>query len=180
MNRLKIALLKKETAEQAIHFAHEAIEMHGGNGYIEDFVTPRLLRDAQVLTVWEGTENILGMELVRLVNKFGAHTLFTREMKERINGVPDSTWKENMSSALKKVTSDLESFASLEPELQTIEAKKLMRDMTLIYEGVVALEWANRHGGYYEKLMEIFIETNWIERTVGDEKKSVKYFEQII
>ncbi|QUW23118.1 acyl-CoA dehydrogenase family protein [Sporosarcina sp. Marseille-Q4063] len=180
LNRLKIALLKKETAEQAIHFSHEAIEMHGGNGYIEDFVTPRLLRDAQVLTVWEGTANILGMELVRLVNKFDAHTLFIEEMKERINGVPDSNWKENMSSALKKVTSDLESFASLEPELQTIEAKKLMRDMTLTYEGVVALEWANQQGGRYEKMMEIFIETNWIERAIGDEKKSVKYFEQII
>ncbi|MBW9235039.1 hypothetical protein JQK62_22995, partial [Leptospira santarosai] len=64
LNRLFIAILKKETAEQAIHFAHEAIEMHGGNGYIEDFVTPRLLRDAQVLTVWEGTANILGLEIV--------------------------------------------------------------------------------------------------------------------
>ena len=180
LNRLKIALLKKETAEQAIHFSHEAIEMHGGNGYIEDFVTPRLLRDAQVLTVWEGTANILGMELVRLVNKFGAHTLFLVEMTERIDFVPDSNWKEQMSFALKKLTVDLASFASLEPELQTIEAKKLMRDMALLYEGVVALEWGERHGGRYEYLMEIFIETNWVERAVGDEKSSVKYFGQII
>ena len=178
--RLKIALLKKETAEQAIHFSHEAIEMHGGNGYIEDFVTPRLLRDAQVLTVWEGTANILGMELVRLVNKFGAHTLFTDELNNRINAVPDSTWKEQMSSVLKRVTADLDSFASLEQELQTIETKKLMGDMTLLYEGVVALEWAEKHGGRYEKLMKIFIETNWAERAVGDEKSSVKYFEDII
>ena len=89
LNRLKIALLKKETAEQAIHFAHEAIEMHGGNGYIEDFVTPRLLRDAQVLTVWEGTANILGLELLRLVNKFSAHTLFMDEMTARLHAVPD-------------------------------------------------------------------------------------------
>src|SRR5690606_14551172 len=73
LNRLFIAIMKKETAEQAIHFSHEAIELHGGNGYIEDFVTPRLLRDAQVLTVWEGTANILALELVRLVNKYQAH-----------------------------------------------------------------------------------------------------------
>nr|WP_199478367.1 acyl-CoA dehydrogenase family protein [Peribacillus saganii] len=51
MNRLLIALIKMETAEQTIHFTLEAIELHGGNGYIEDFVTPKLLRDAQVLTV---------------------------------------------------------------------------------------------------------------------------------
>ncbi|CAM5609318.1 Isovaleryl-CoA dehydrogenase OS=Lysinibacillus sphaericus CBAM5 OX=1400869 GN=P799_00590 PE=3 SV=1 [Lysinibacillus sphaericus] len=58
--------MKKETAEQAVHYASEAIELHGGNGYIEDFVTPRLLRDAQVLTVWEGTANILGIRAYSL------------------------------------------------------------------------------------------------------------------
>ncbi|WP_256592889.1 acyl-CoA dehydrogenase family protein, partial [Pseudomonas sp. 2822-17] len=63
--RLLIALLKAETTEQAIHFSKEAIEVFGGNGYVEDFVTPRLLRDAQVLTVWEGTANILGLEVLR-------------------------------------------------------------------------------------------------------------------
>lgn len=180
MNRLKIALMKKETAEQAIHYSHEAIEMHGGNGYIEDFVTPRLLRDAQVLTVWEGTANILGMELIRLVNKFGAHTLFIEEMNERIGLVPDSKWKVTLTDIVNKLIIDLSTFASLEPSLQTIEAKKLMRDMVLLYEGIIALEWATRHGERYEKLMEIFIETNWMERTVGEEKSAVKYFEQIL
>lgn len=51
--------------EITVRFAHEAIELHGGNGYIEDFVTPRLLRDAQVLTVWEGTANILALEVIQ-------------------------------------------------------------------------------------------------------------------
>ncbi|MFC4557488.1 hypothetical protein ACFO3D_04615 [Virgibacillus kekensis] len=32
--------------------------------YKEDFVTPRRLRDAQVLTVWEETANILGLEVL--------------------------------------------------------------------------------------------------------------------
>ena len=84
MLRLLIALLKKESAEQAIHFSHESIEMHGGNGYIEDFVTPRLLRDAQVLTVWEGTANILGLEVVRLMRKYNIHQTFVQEMSERL------------------------------------------------------------------------------------------------
>ena len=180
LNRLKIALLKKESAEQAIHFSHEAIEMHGGNGYIEDFVTPRLLRDAQVLTVWEGTANILGMELVRLVNKFDAHILFIKEMKVRMNLISASKWKESIARALKKLTTSLGLFAGLPSALQTIEAKKLMEEMTLLYEGVVALEWADRQGGRYEKLMKIYVETNWEEREVGEEKSSVKYFEEII
>ena len=52
--------------------------------------------------------------------------------------------------------------------------------MALLYEGVVALEWAARHGGRYEKLMEIFIETNWPERTIGEVKSSVKYFNDVM
>lgn len=180
LNRLKIALVKKETAEQAIHFAHEAIEMHGGNGYIEDFVTPRLLRDAQVLTVWEGTANILGLELLRLVNKFSAHLLFIDEMTERLDAVPESLWKLRISNAVETLAKDLTIFASLNPDNQTIEAKGLMRTMALLYEGVVALEWSEQHGGRNEKLMEIFIETNWPERTIGEVKRSVKYFSDVL
>ncbi|WP_203245876.1 acyl-CoA dehydrogenase family protein [Sporosarcina beigongshangi] len=180
LNRLKIAILKKEAAEQAIHFSHEAIEMHGGNGYIEDFVTPRLLRDAQVLTVWEGTANILGLELIRLVNKFDAHTLFMDEITTRLHVLPDNAWHKRVVGVAGKLAMDLMTFAKLDPDHQTIEAKALMHEMALLYEAVIALEWAARYGGQHEKLMEIFIETNWSERAVGDAKKSVQYFESIL
>lgn len=180
LNRLEIALVKKETAEQAIHFAHEAIEMHGGNGYIEDFVTPRLLRDAQVLTVWEGTANILGLELLRLVNKFSAHLLFINEMTERLDVIPESSWKQQVSNAMENLAKDLKLFADLDSDNQTIEAKGLMGTMALLYEGVIALEWAAQHGGRHEKLMEIFIETNWPKRTIGEVKSSVKYFNDVM
>ncbi|HEX5563516.1 MAG TPA: acyl-CoA dehydrogenase family protein, partial [Sporosarcina sp.] len=180
LNRLFIALIKKETAEQAIHFAHEAIEMHGGNGYIEDFVTPRLLRDAQVLTVWEGTANILGLELIRLVNKFEAHRLFIDEMRNRLVVINDSEMKKALSVELNALTTDLTEFAAFDNALQTFEAKSLMKRMAYLYESVVALEWAMKHGGKFEKLAEIYIEDTWSLRNVGDEMKTVAYFDQII
>ncbi len=65
--RLLTALAKYRTAEQAVRAASAAIEIFGGNGYIDDYVTPRLLRDAQVLTVWEGPANIQALEILRLV-----------------------------------------------------------------------------------------------------------------
>lgn len=180
LNRLKIALLKKETAEHAIHYTHEAIEMHGGNGYIEDFVTPRLLRDAQVLTVWEGTANILGMELIRLVNKFSAHRLFKNELKERLQWIRDSEQKHCVMSELKKVEEELSQFATLSFDDQTIEAKVLMTKMTALYEGVIALEWATKQKGRYEKMMQVFIEQHWGERRVGEKKLAVEYFKEIV
>lgn len=180
LNRLFIALMKKETAEQAIHFSHEAIEMHGGNGYIEDFVTPRLLRDAQVLTVWEGTANILGLELIRLVNKFEAHKLFIDELCNRLTALQDSKMKKAVSVEVNSLSADLIAFAGVENALQTFEAKGLMKRMAHLYESVVALEWAMKYGGKFEKLAEIYIEETWSLRKVGDEMKTVAYFDQIM
>jgi acyl-CoA dehydrogenase len=65
--RLATALAKYQTAEEANRACRSAIEIIGGNGYTYDHVTPRLLRDAQVMTVWEGPANIQALELLRLV-----------------------------------------------------------------------------------------------------------------
>ncbi len=123
MNRLNIAIMKKETAEQAVKYASEAIELHGGNGYIEDFVTPRLLRDAQVLTVWEGTANILALELIRLVDKFQAHKLFVRIMEERLAKLANSTLSQLVVEQLVQLKSTLDTFSSLDKATKTFEAK---------------------------------------------------------
>ncbi|MFE1626370.1 acyl-CoA dehydrogenase family protein [Brevibacillus reuszeri] len=84
--RLLIPILKYRTGEEAVAAAHTAIEIHGGNGFIEEYVTPRLLRDAQVLTVWEGTSNILALDLLRVMQKENAHHVFMQKIRERAAG----------------------------------------------------------------------------------------------
>lgn len=84
--RLLIPLLKYRTGEQAVQASHTAIEIHGGNGFIEEYVTPRLLRDAQVTTVWEGTSNILALDLLRVMQKENSHVAFIKMIRERIAG----------------------------------------------------------------------------------------------
>lgn len=177
LNRLFIALLKKETAEQAIHFAHEAIEMHGGNGYIEDFVTPRLLRDAQVLTVWEGTANILALELIRLVNKFSVHHLFVQAMEQRLQKCEESNLKSIVHEKLQQLSTALEIFATLQEDVQTFEAKALAKEMVRIYESVVAIEIADiPHIGL---LSTIYIEETWQLRKLGDAMLTCEWFKDI-
>ena len=177
LNRLFIAILKKETAEQAIHFAHEAIEMHGGNGYIEDFVTPRLLRDAQVLTVWEGTANILGLEIVRLVRKFKAHTLFVRAMKSKLEKLPMSSLKSTVERVLEELEYEMMIFAEMDEAMQTFEAKTIAQRMAHVYESVIAVEMAESIGGRATLVADIYLETTWTLRNLGDPMKTCQLFE---
>jgi alkylation response protein AidB-like acyl-CoA dehydrogenase len=65
--RLVTALAKYLTAEYAIAAARSALELIGGNAYTSDYPIARLLRDAQVLTVWEGPANIQALELLRIL-----------------------------------------------------------------------------------------------------------------
>ena len=177
LNRLFIAIMKKESAEQAIHFAHEAIELHGGNGYIEDFVTPRLLRDAQVLTVWEGTANILGLELVRLVRKFDAHLLFVKFVEQRLSHIKTQNSRfEIVQKELAKLNQKLLKFAMLDENSQTLEAKIIAKQMAWMYESLVAIEIAEKLGGTYELLVDVYLENTWNLREFGVEAKSLKLF----
>ncbi|TFE04021.1 acyl-CoA dehydrogenase family protein [Jeotgalibacillus salarius] len=173
--RLLIALLKKETAENAIHFSHEAIEMHGGNGYIEDFVTPRLLRDAQVLTVWEGTVNILAMELIRLL-KNGIEDIYADWVHEKLEEIQTSPWHAELKKQAERILSELKQFKQMPDDLQTFEAKQMMKQMTKLTESLFAAGFGVRHGEREQMLCDVFCETIWNKREFGAEMKTVKAF----
>jgi hypothetical protein len=69
-------LIKLRAARLGITAASDAIEVHGGNGYIEEWPVARLLRDAQVNTVWEGPDNVLCLDVRRAMDKSAAHEPF--------------------------------------------------------------------------------------------------------
>lgn len=60
--RLVTPIAKLLTAKQAVAVASEAVEAFGGAGYVEDTGLPTLLRDTQVLPIWEGTTNVLSLD----------------------------------------------------------------------------------------------------------------------
>ncbi len=76
------ALAKLTTGKQAVAVASEALECFGGAGYVEDTGFPRLLRDAQVLPIWEGTTNVLSLEVLRALAAGGGAG--ARELQEEV------------------------------------------------------------------------------------------------
>ena len=84
--RVGIALAKLYTAKQAVAVASEAIECFGGQGYMEDTGLPRLLRDAQVLPIWEGTTSVLALDVLRVLRKGEALEAVSAEL-ERLDAL---------------------------------------------------------------------------------------------
>ena len=63
--RLLTPVMKLTTGKQAVQVLSEVIEAFGGAGYVEDTGLPQLLRDSQVLPIWEGTTNVLSLDTLR-------------------------------------------------------------------------------------------------------------------
>ncbi len=75
--RLMTPVLKLLTAKDCLKVTSEVCEGFGGAGYIEDTGIPKLLRDAQVFSIWEGTTNVLSLDFLRALKKEpGAHAWF--------------------------------------------------------------------------------------------------------
>jgi len=64
--RLLTPLIKMFVAKRAIAVISEAMEAMGGLGYIEESGFPRYLRDVQVGSIWEGTTNVLSLDVIRV------------------------------------------------------------------------------------------------------------------
>ena len=62
--RVLTPLTKLATGKQCVAAVSEVVEGFGGAGYVEDTGLPQLLRDAQVLPIWEGTTNVLSLDVL--------------------------------------------------------------------------------------------------------------------
>ena len=63
--RVLTSIAKLTTGKQGVAVASEVLEAFGGAGYVEDTGLPMLLRDSQVLPIWEGTTNVLALDTLR-------------------------------------------------------------------------------------------------------------------
>jgi putative acyl-CoA dehydrogenase len=65
LRRFATAVLKYWICKRATPHAAEALECLGGNGYVEESPMPRLLRDAPLNGIWEGSGNVMSLDVLR-------------------------------------------------------------------------------------------------------------------
>jgi len=82
--RILTPVYKFRACRDNIPVASAALEIKGGVGYIEEWVLARLVRDAQIGTLWEGTSNINALDVVqRAVGKAGGHKTLSAALKAK-------------------------------------------------------------------------------------------------
>ena len=87
--RILTPVFKYRACRDNIRVASHALEIRGGNGYIEDWINARLVRDAQIGTLWEGTSNINALDVVqRAVGRLGGQMALTRALADRLQQAP--------------------------------------------------------------------------------------------
>ena len=142
--RLVTTLAKYQTAEDANMTCRAAIELIGGNAYTYDYVTPRLLRDAQVLTVWEGPANIQALEVLRLLgNRYPGFQAFAARVQGIIGAAPADLGE--LAGSLSRALGDCrDAVAYVQGEAGEAQrhARKLMALMAELLAGALLLEEA--------------------------------------
>jgi acyl-CoA dehydrogenase len=97
--RILTPTLKFRATRDARKVCGDALEMRGGIGYIEEFATSRLLRDAHLGSIWEGTGNIVAIDaLKRAVGRHGADSALAADLHARLDdsaSVPQA-WRNHL------------------------------------------------------------------------------------
>jgi acyl-CoA dehydrogenase len=118
--RILTPLLKFRACRDNIPVATGAMEVRGGNGYIEEWVNARLIRDAQVGVLWEGTSNINALDIItRAVGKNHAHRTLQaalRRLLDNATRVP-AAFRDRLRAALDRTLAFAERVAA-EPALE--------------------------------------------------------------
>lgn len=97
---------KLATARWAVAGAAEAMEAVGGVGYCEDSTLPALVRNTHVQPIWEGTTNVLSLDLIRAAEREGAVDALFAEIEQLAEGVTHPAVAET-GSAVKRALGEL-------------------------------------------------------------------------
>ncbi|OBK42192.1 DNA alkylation response protein [Mycobacterium sp. 1165196.3] len=140
--RIAVPVTKLRVCRLGITAASDAIEIHGGNGYIETWPVARLLRDAQVNTIWEGPDNILCLDVRRGIEQSRAHETLLARLRDAVSVADDGETTRLVAGRIEDLDAAITAWTKL--DRQTAEARlfPLAQFMGDVYAGALLIEQA--------------------------------------
>jgi acyl-CoA dehydrogenase len=139
--RILTPLLKFRACRDNIPVATGAMEVRGGNGYIEEWVHARLIRDAHIGVLWEGTSNINALDIVtRAVGKSRAHRVLESALTKLLDEailIP-APFRDRLRLALDRTLAFAERVAA-EPALE--ETARLVASALYHVTSAILMTW---------------------------------------
>jgi alkylation response protein AidB-like acyl-CoA dehydrogenase len=144
-HRLRIGapLIKLRAARLGITAASDAIEVHGGNGYVENWPVARILRDAQVNTLWEGPDNVLCLDVRRGIEREQADVAFLTRLRAALDQAPtDDATVSLVAERVEQLELAIERWKTLDRTTAEARLFPLAQLMTDVYAAAMLLELA--------------------------------------
>ncbi|XP_071428266.1 acyl-CoA dehydrogenase family member 11-like [Pithys albifrons albifrons] len=148
--RLLVPVAKLYTGKQASAVAVEAMESFGGQGYMEDTGLPVILRDTLVLSIWEGTTNILSLDVLRSLAKSQGQVMavFLSTVQKKLALASGTAELAPAVQRAQEAVGSLGQFlekAGAEPTMgMELAARDLSYSLARIYTGALLMEHAAR------------------------------------
>jgi len=147
--RIAVPVTKLKVCRLGITMASDAIEIHGGNGYIETWPVARLLRDAQVNTIWEGPDNILCLDVRRGIERAQAHQPLLERMHDAVSVSDDDDTTGLVRSRIDDLEAAITAWSKLDGAVAEARLFPLARFIGDVYAGALLTEqaaWARATG----------------------------------
>ncbi len=133
LRRVGLAVSKYYVCKRAPIHAAEALECHGGNGYVEESRLPRLFRESPLMSVWEGTGNVAALDVLRAMAKQPqALGVYFTEIKQAAGA------DARFDTALSRLEKQFGDFETMQ-----YRARRVIGEMALLLQGSLLLRFGH-------------------------------------
>ncbi|CAI49558.1 acyl-CoA dehydrogenase [Natronomonas pharaonis DSM 2160] len=171
--RLFIPVAKYKTARMSVDMSSYAMEILGGNGYVREHTTERLLRDAQVLPIWEGPSNILALDVLRAFNREDAHEALVPYLQAKLDAVEHPALEPlagTVEERFVELQNALASLATEDGDYAQYHAKRLADLVFDVVSGALLLEEAQEQIDADGNGRKALVATRFIETRFEDDE----------
>ncbi|MEO3974314.1 acyl-CoA dehydrogenase family protein [Streptomyces sp. CAU 1734] len=130
--RLAVPAAKYWVTKRCTPVVGEALECLGGNGYVEESGLPRLLREAPLNSIWEGSGNVQALDVLRALQR---EPLALNAFLEEVGAARGADHR--LDGAIKALLTELADLAGAEAR-----ARRLVERMALVLQGSLLVRWA--------------------------------------